>query len=339
MDYIFFNHLLQYVNHEGESGALAREGIMTLFETIFTNREVATPQIEQPETEVFMLEDEEDEARAAAAATAAVAPDVPIRTESSDQAIEQARSTLARHFLEQEFVDVLVSGIGAVYSDLPTKLRLSPPEPDDDMDYEGGVHLPESDTAALFDMSRDPVASPDVRTKLAQQKELAHLACISDSSVQSQLAILEQVIDFVNYLIQCCQDPPSSVPTQIKEMGLLLARSMQSSIQRSFVDQVIRPFISSSSVHDGTTIAIACYMARLCKETSIARGTVMYLVVEKLLEIGVDEDDQQSESLLPDQEEMGRRRREGQEPFVNLAGLGFLQVIVSKTRARLAVED
>ena len=267
-DFIFFSCLLRYTNQDGEIGRVARDGLMTLFETIFCDRETETPKIEKPEAEIFTLEDEAEDADEDQTATSVDPP---------DQTVREARLTLAKHVLEQDLVEILVSGISAVYSVLPTKIKLPAPAKDD-IDYEGGLTAL-SDSNALFDMNEEerPVAEP------------ANLACIQDEHIQEQLALLADLIDFTDYIVACCRTPATGGTSTLATIGTQLTEAFERTIAASFVDQVITPFISQSSVQDGSCTAIACYLARLVRETSVAEGTVMYMTIERLLGQGTED--------------------------------------------------
>lgn len=267
-DFIFFSCLLRYTNQDGDIGRVARDGLMTLFETIFCDRETETPKIEKPEAEIFTLEDEgegEDNGT-----TSPVGP--------ADQTVGEARLTLAKHVLAQDLVEVLVSGISAVYSVLPTKIKLPPPSKDD-IDYEGGLTVL-SNSNALFDMNEEDRPTP----------EQTDLPSIQDEQVQDQLALLADLVDFTDYILLCCRTPAIQGTGELAIVGTKLAEAFERTIATSFVDQVIAPFVSQSSVHDGSCAAIACYLSRLVMETSVAEGTVMHLTIARLLEQGTEGD-------------------------------------------------
>jgi hypothetical protein len=306
-DFIFFSCLLRYTNAEGEIGTIARDGLMTLFETIFQDRISITPKIEKPEAEIFTLEDPDEG-----------------DTGSADHSINDARSSLATHILEQDLIEVLVSGLGAIYSVLPTKLRL-PAETADDIDYEGGTRVT-SDSDALFDMhNEEKIPGPD----------LSHLPCITDEAVQEQLALLADIVDCINHLIFCCEEASPSLPATIQTTGRQLAKTMRDTISTSFVDQVIKPFVSQSSVHDGSSTAIACYLARMVQETSVADGTAMHLAISRLLDDKSNEED--GELIISDGTNLSPNPVPIADSFNGFVGLGFLQVIVSKTRDHLDI--
>jgi hypothetical protein len=264
-DFIFFSCLLRYTNQDGDIGHVARDGLMTLFETIFCDRETETPKIEKPEAEIFTLEDEGED------------DETTSPTGPPDQTVGEARLTLAKHVLAQDLVEVLVSGISAVYSVLPTKIRL-PPQSKDDIDYEGGLTAL-SDSNALFDINEEDRPVP----------EQVHLPSIQDEQVQDQLALLADLIDFTDYIVSCCRNPATQGMGDLATVGTKLADAFERTIASSFVGQVIAPFVGQSSVHDGSCAAIACYLSRLVRETSVAEGTVMYLTIARLLEQGVEE--------------------------------------------------
>lgn len=242
---------------------------MTLFETIFCDREMETPKIEKPEAEIFMLE---DDAEGEDDTTGPAGP--------PDQTVREARLRLARHVLEQDLVEVLVSGISAVYSVLPTKIKL-PATSEDDIDYEGGLTTL-SDSNALFDMHEED--RPEV--------EPTNLPCIQDEHIQDQLALLADLVDFTDYIVACCRTPATTGTgtSAVASIATKLAKAFERTIATSFVDQVIMPFIGQSSVQDGSCTAIACYLSRLVRETSVAEGTVMYLTIERLLSQNIEKD-------------------------------------------------
>jgi hypothetical protein len=278
MDFVFFSTLLRYTNRQDETGRLARQGLMTLFEVIFIDRGVGTPAVEKPEAEIFTLEDDADDDDERQGRAGDTDPEAP------DRAIDQVRIHLANHVMEQDVVEVLVSGLGAVYSVLPTKIKL-PTRRRDDIDYEGGIVIPstETDSDALFDINDEGDDGDDGK----RERDSPLLPCLTDPAVQDQLGLLADLIDFINYIVSCCQTPASS--STLSGIGDRLAVAFERTISTLFVSQVIAPFVGGSSVRDGSCTAIACYIARLVRETSVAEGTVMYLTVLRLLERGVEE--------------------------------------------------
>jgi hypothetical protein len=171
----------------------------------------------------------------------------------------------------------------------------------DDLDYEGGIVLPSlsesSGDGALFDLDDEDRGAEGDDYKQTAERDSLLLPCLTDKVVQDQLALLADLIDCINHLISCCQtravssssSPSSSSSSSLDDIANQLVLAFEKTISTLFVTQVITPFITGSSVKDGSCTAIACYIARLVRETSVAEGTVMYLTVLRLLERGLEE--------------------------------------------------
>lgn len=225
-NFIFLEHLLRFVHREGELGNKAREGVLLLLEMAF---------------------------------------DLGTGEEMDDPALRSTRLSLGRHFLLGSLIDVLVAGIGAVYSTLPNKVRL--PTPKERFSKEAGMHL---DLAVV---ESTPTSDHDIELNSGLSTPW------TSEDLREQLQALARVINFIDAIIDRCNHGSGSVE-DISDIANEIRTTIYSALQSSFLENILYAALLESSVTDGSATAVAMYLCWLT--SSDLRTEKPFLLSESL---------------------------------------------------------
>jgi len=181
-----------------------------------------------------------------------------------DDSLLDARRALAGYILDGDFTDVMAASLGAVWSLLPSKLKV-PTLGELGEDTEGVVS---SGGMVLGAHALD-----------RKEEDMARSS--ADQDVQEQLGMLINLFGFLqDTMIRCFpiisdqggfdtdsdlesdsetgSGPPK--PTPIIKIGMALIHSASNSIRSSFLENVLYPSILECSPQDGSSVAIMTYL-------------------------------------------------------------------------------
>lgn len=178
------------------------------------------------------------------------------------------RISIAKHLMGQStnFVQVLVAGLGAIYSVLPTKVRL-------ESSAEIASRNP-SGTMQLGFEAEDPVnPAPPMEGTLPKR--------LFDPEVQAQLNLLLDLIAFTDDVLSASeyQGPESDLVTIASD----LRTAIETTIRTSFIDNVLYPALLESSVDDGSATAIAAYLTCIVEDDDTRQMSVGTIVIQHLV--------------------------------------------------------
>lgn len=205
-DFVFLEYLLRFVHREGQIGEDARHGVLTLLDMVF---------------------------------------DAGQGDDVDDPALRGARLHLGRHFLLGSLVDVLLAGVGAVYSTLPNKIRL--PTPKERHSGQAGMHL---------DLAEIPPLSPGLKERGSDVMRW------TDEALQDQLLSVARIISFIDDILERC-DRGAVVSEDLRQLALDIRQAIHASSQSSFLENVLYASLLESSAHDGSATAVAMYLSWL----------------------------------------------------------------------------
>ncbi|KAJ9097763.1 hypothetical protein QFC21_004801 [Naganishia friedmannii] len=193
-----------------------------------------------------------------------------------DQYERAARLSIAKHFCDDSarFVQVLIAGLGAIYSVLPNRISLDTKV---QMSLANGSHgiqyepKPEVPTDSLSSSSPEDPINNDVKRLFAPD-------------VQTQLNLLLDLIAFTDQAMRTITT--TRTPTdEINALRIGLQVSITSSLQASFIDNVLYPALLESSMEDGSATAVAAYLACIFEDESSMTGTsVGSVIINHLLD-------------------------------------------------------
>ncbi|GHJ88313.1 hypothetical protein NliqN6_4715 [Naganishia liquefaciens] len=190
--------------------------------------------------------------------------------QSPTETMSAPRTSLARHLTGASagFVNVLVAGLGAIYSVLPNKVRL-------DTAAELGARL-----AGGSGMSLGYAAGAG-GTEGVNKEQQADLKCIFDTDVQAQINILLDLVAFVNDVLAATTY--SGPVTELVQIAEQLRSGIEGTVRASLVGNVLYPALLESSAEDGSATAIAVYLTCLAEDDPAATSTVARIVFRELL--------------------------------------------------------
>lgn len=237
-EFLLFSYLLRFVHREGRIGDFARAGLLFLFDIAFL-----------PVTESELVG----------------------RAGDTVDPLQEVKNSLAEFVLDGDTCDVVAAGLGAVFSVLPTKLRvpaLASQLPDDGGAIGGGMHL-----------GGDKDTSDDV-------EEARGLPLSTDEDVQSQLDLLLKLLGFVHDVLARCTvsstvDAPAQAVTPAGLIGPAIARATLASIDASFLGGILYPSILESSPSDGSSVAVLTYLQVILTQLDdgpLLRSMMRYLL-------------------------------------------------------------
>lgn len=177
--------------------------------------------------------------------------------------LRDAREALAEYMLDGDFADVMAATLGAVYSVLPTKLRVA-----------SAFELPSS-----RDEGDDEAGS---RPSSAEEGQAIPLS--TDDNVRTQLDHFLKLVGFLQDITRRCSS--SSLKAQIdtsrlSPLGSAVSNSVIDAMRTSFLDNILYPSILESSPVDGTSVAVMTYLGVVL--SNLDDGPLLTALLEYLL--------------------------------------------------------
>lgn len=192
-----------------------------------------------------------------------------------NQSETRARLAIAERFSDycERFAEVLIAGLGAIYSVLPNRIRLNIAVEIAVPSVSSTLH-PDPQTQA----HTDSLASSTPKVSAHNDAK-----CIFDRDVQFQLNLLLDLISFTSQIIQIMGS--TETPTHdINALRTKLQTSIKSSLRASFIDNILYPAVMESSMEDGSATAVAAYLACiLADESSITGPSAGSIIIDHLL--------------------------------------------------------
>ena len=251
-EFLLFSYLLRFAHREGRVGDLARAGLLFLFDIAFlTASEEGGDNLQS------------------------------IDTRNGD-ALQDARDALGEFILDGDFADVMSAGIGAIYSLLPTKLRV-PTLADQATTEEGLTAFASGGMHLGGNLPSNHPSQLDLTADLA-------LASTSDPVVRDKVDLLLKLFGFLQDIIHRCNSPVlhASPDTSAVEpahvLGAAISEATLDAVQSSFLDTVIYPSILESSPGDGSSVAVMTYLDILF--SNLDDGPLLSTIIEFLMDTG-----------------------------------------------------
>lgn len=263
-EFLLFSYLLRFVHREGRIGDFARAGLLFLFDIAFLPAEES--------------------------AAAAVAADDPMSV---------ARHALVEYITDGDFADVMAAGLGALWSLLPSKLKvptlsdvLGGDREGEEGGGDGGRDGPSATPVGGMVLGATPRGVGGGHGNEAEEHDPIRLS--TDEDVRDQLDMLLKLLGFVQDIMIRCQPQPASTTTSpIEEMGKAIIEHTLDSIKTSFLDSVLYPSILECSSRDGSAVAIMTYLDVML--SNLDDGRVMARLLTYLLGAN-DRDERDAES-------------------------------------------
>ncbi|KAI6005953.1 Retinoic acid induced 16-like protein-domain-containing protein [Pisolithus albus] len=254
-EFLLFNYLLRFVHREGQIGDFARGGLLFLMDVALSPGEPASRPAE------------DDKAGSSSD---------PTRRETSSDPIADAALSLAEYIVDGDFSEVLAAGLGAVYSLLPSKLRIRSPR-DSDASQDSGMILgytssmPGDDGETTHDQA---IGSEDSNSTDFKYR-LDHFLKF--------LEFLQDVIRRTLFNAPADKDIDASVL-----VGASIAQSTLDAVRRIFLENVLYPSILECSDADGSDVAVMSYIDIMIR--TLENGPLSNLLVEFLMSENSDTD-------------------------------------------------
>ena len=238
-EFLLFNYLLQFVHREGQIGDFARAGVLFLMDVAMSPHEPIN--------------------RLAGEDSGPPPPDSPSEEPGSDPIMEAAVA-LAEYIVDGDFSEVLAAGLAAVYSTLPSKLRVKAP------------------ASAQSDGSSMVLGSTPESTTEAEKKE--EDVGFGDSSGPDFKAHLEHFLRLLEFLQDIIRRNETHGDGTV---GDAVAESILDAVRRVFFENVLYPSILECSDNDGSAVAVMSYieiMLRTLKNGQLGDLLVRFLLSE-----------------------------------------------------------
>ncbi|KAJ9097843.1 hypothetical protein QFC19_006633 [Naganishia cerealis] len=220
-------------------------------------------------------------ARAAICSLLRIAFNQPGFTTVECSSESSVRSSIAKHLCSDSsnFVEVLIAGLGAVYSVLPNRIRL---ETADEIALTCG-----SETMRLGSQPHPPMH--DISSEIPFSSD-DNVKCLFDGDVKTQLALLLDSIAFSNHIMQIIGDTTTST-NRVNVSRNKLQTSINAALQASFIGNVLYPALLESSTGDGSATAVAAYLACIFEDDSVVHHTsVGSVIIHHLLNLSPPQD-------------------------------------------------
>ncbi|ORX40138.1 Retinoic acid induced 16-like protein-domain-containing protein [Kockovaella imperatae] len=250
-EFLLFSYLLRFAHREGRVGDLARAGLLFLFDIAFL-----TPSEEGGEN-------------------------LHITDLNGEDPLQESRNALGEFILDGDFADVICAGIGAIYSILPTKLRI-PSLADQAVIEEtmtastsGGMHLGGGHAGSLHP------SNLDLNVDLA-------LPSTSDVMVRDKIDLLLKLFGFLQDIVFRCNaplahaSPDTSAVEAAHILGPAICEASLDAIRSSFIETIIYPSILESSPSDGSSVAVMTYIDVLL--ANLDEGPLLTTLLDALLD-------------------------------------------------------
>jgi hypothetical protein len=257
-EFLLFNYLLRFVHREGQIGDFARAGLLFLMDVAMS-----------PGDQEHRLSKDES-----------LLSEGGYETKTQDP-IADAALSLAEYVLDGDFSDVLGAGLGAVYSQLPSKLE---------------VHVPaiiEENRSASMVLGGYPVDDEHTQSEADARKSNRTLGTgMEDSRTTDFKTRLDHFLKLLEFLEDIFRrnvfkdDPETSLdPSTL--VGTAIVNSILEAIRQTFLENVLYPSILECSDADGSAVAVMSYIEIMIR--TLEKGQLTDLLVNFL--VSEDNDD------------------------------------------------
>ena len=256
-EFLLFNYLLRFVHREGQIGDFARAGLLFLMDVAMS-----------PSDQNHRLSKDDS-----------VPSDAVSETITTADPISDAALSLAEYVLDGDFSDVLGAGLGAVYSQLPSKLEVHAPA------------VAEENRGASMVLGGHP-ADDEYSKSQTDDREFYRPLAMEDSRATDFKTRLDHFLKLLEFLEDIFR---RNVPTDISEtsldpsalVGTAIVNSILEAIRHTFLENVLYPSILECSDADGSAVAVMSYIEIMIR--TLERGQLTDLVVNFL--VSEDNDD------------------------------------------------
>jgi hypothetical protein len=240
-EFLLFSYLLRFIHREGKTGDFARAGLLFLFDIAFPAEKEVTTRY--------------------------------------DDSLVDAQRALAGYILDGDFVDVMAAGLGAVWSLLPSKLKVPglgeiTSEEDEQGAGSGGMVLGAHEVGKEEEEMRMST-DEDVRNQIGMLLKL--FGYIQDILVRREIDL--NTLDMDAYATE--SDDSESEEPSISRIWSALVTSSLDAIKSSFLENVLYPSILECSPQDGSSVAIMTYLDALF--SNMDDGNLLTLLTDYLL--------------------------------------------------------
>jgi len=197
-------------------------------------------------------------------------------TTKYDDSLVDAERALAGYILDGDFVDVMAAGLGAVWSLLPSKLKVPGlGEIASEEDHNSGGMVLGAHEVGKEEEEMRMSTDEDVRNQIVMLLKL--FGYIQDILVRREIDF--NAIDMDAYETE--SDNSDSEEPSISRIWSALVTSSLDAIQSSFLENVLYPSILECSPQDGSSVAIMTYLDVLF--SNMDDGNLLTLLTDYLL--------------------------------------------------------
>jgi hypothetical protein len=237
-EFLLFSYLLRFIHREGKTGDFARAGLLFLFDIAFPGEKEVTTKY--------------------------------------DDSLVDAERALAGYILDGDFVDVMAAGLGAVWSLLPSKLKVP---------GLGAIASQEDDGSGGMVLGAHEVG-----------KEEEEMRMSTDEDVRNQIGMLLKLFGYIQDILvrrdidldttdmdvyETKSDHSDLEEPSISRIWSALVTSSLDAIKSSFLENVLYPSILECSPQDGSSVAIMTYLDVLF--SNMDDGNLLTLLTDYLL--------------------------------------------------------
>jgi Retinoic acid induced 16-like protein/Family of unknown function (DUF5917) len=250
-EFLLFNYLLRFVHREGQIGDFARAGLLFLMDVAMS-----------PGDQEHRLSKDES------------APFESVSETAPVDAVSDAALSLAEYVLDGDFSDVLGAGLGAVYSQLPSKLEVHPPS------------IPDESRGASMVLGGLLPDYEEARSQAFIREKGAH--GVEDSRATDFKTRLDHFLKLLEFLQDIfrrnvLQENSESALEPSALVGTAIVNSILEAIRQTFLENVLYPSILECSEADGSAVAVMSYieiMIRTLEKSQFTDLLVNFLISE-----------------------------------------------------------
>ena len=248
-EFLLFNYLLRFVHREGQIGDFARAGLLFLMDVAMS-----------PGDQEHRLSKDDPE-------------------KAATDPIADAALSLAEYIVDGDFSDVLGAGLGAVYSQLPSKLQVHAPA------------VAEENKGASMVLGDLPTDEEDTKSQNDIQENNRRRG-VEDSRTKDFKTRLDHFLKLLEFLEDIFRRnvPKDSPDTDLHPstlVGTAVVNSILAAIRQTFLENVLYPSILECSDVDGSAVAVMSYIEIMIR--TLERGQLTDLLVKFL--VSEDNDD------------------------------------------------
>lgn len=256
-EFLLFNYLLRFVHREGKTGDFARAGLLFLMDVAMS-----------PGDSTLRFTGDK------------LGSSMSLTDLQSTDPITDAALALAEYIVDGDFSEVLGAGLAAVYSVLPTKLLIRPPESRE-----------KSEGAGMVIGKTGPETEEEAEEKELTREKNQSLG-LEESTNPDFKARLDHFLKSLEFLQDVLRrnahtsDGDSVEPSFV--VGSAIVNAIVDAVRRTFFENVLYPSILECSDTDGSAVAVMSYIDIMIN--TLKHGQLGDVLVEFLL----SEDNEQS---------------------------------------------